>query len=1308
MMNLRVVATVAGSVFMLMIPILSVQSPLVPLGGAASETLAREPLLKPDELGDGSIDGLQFADPTEGLALIPPPVAGNSGDAEVSYPLILPPGRGLTPNLALSYNSGSGNGWLGLGWDLGVSSIHVDTRWGAPHFHPSKESESYLIDGQMLIPNALGDDWVDRVPGDRQDYTRRVETGYEQIIRRSVGDGGPDDYYWEVHDKMGNVRWYGGHPDNGGPDGEPLKDENNNELDIDRSAIVYDENGNAVKWLLSAERDVGVNMIRYHYETIRYRWTDVAWVPDDSCTSSMLLCAWHTYLSRIDYTAASEKSGEPEDPAYQVHFLLESDLDPAATVRTDSTIDAIGGYLDLTIERLARVEVRYGVPDGVNPRTYDQVAAHYDLEYFENNEVPFGKSLLKSVTQVADPDSESAVHTFEYYDHVMNEAGKYDGFAAQEKWDTGDDIPLPDLPFDTSLDVGALGASTTVSAEAHVYVGFNAAAPIKTGSAGGSIEGGGGITSTVSEWIDINGDSLPDKVFYGLDGKVKYRANQYGANGTDTFGPVEDVNGLFLGLLPSQVNMGVQVAVEGHFGVTAAFGVGTDVSVAAIYFSDVNADGLPDLVVPGFPFYNRLVDGKPTFSFADSSTSPVPLPDTIRDIIPLPQLADIMTDLAEQSPLVDTVRRWQAPFTGMVSVESTVTLSPPQPLLPMNDGVRVAIQHNDEEIMSAILAADGESAFTDAFSRAVTRGDVLYFRVGSIDDGANDEVTWSPTINYTQIDGVTDIDDLPLDVNGLNQTVYSASGDFTLAGRPDAAFVVPFEGTMRFQATVKKGRVTTDDLYLVLTHNDNPVPGSNILIPAGSVGDYPIAVDFDVNTQDAVHAHLGVDSPIDIKAVEWEPNLIYIAAVDENGDPLDVGTPADPKFKTNMFPEVEQYPNRSATGVSVPWVATSSDTFDAYVMVFRHGPYRPAGEAIVSIRTRDRVVAKAAIHLPQAPIFLPAVIPVDLDVALDEDDEYWFDITIRDPRLSGSTELVEFALRPDSGGTDINVPATLHWTGWQGVFPLAYRGWSAAGYTADGVLADSPIDESAFDLNPGDYPDNPPPSEPPEGFKDLDSESPEPLPYDFYYPVTDEPDMFAFGQQSGLAPAWRGTRNSLAASADRARSSRLTTDSVVIADDKGTGRGVPRVGLVLPSVSASFGLGPLGGGIGIAPSFGLLDYEDLHDTAQQVPPTLIISRKISFAGQPGPNCLGQYRGIRRSRFHQEQCKGQDECKQGFGSRKGRRRQRYPVHSLSRWYRGECQLDQPEPVGAAQPSLTGWRHDSPVESIQHSAGRVISG
>src|SRR5947209_8165258 len=101
-----------------------------PLGGANDTTLGREPQLTPAAIGDGSTAGLQFADPNEGLSLVQPPAASNDGGAHLSYPLLIPKGRGIAPDLSLEYDSGGSNGWVGLGWDLSVGEISVDTRWG--------------------------------------------------------------------------------------------------------------------------------------------------------------------------------------------------------------------------------------------------------------------------------------------------------------------------------------------------------------------------------------------------------------------------------------------------------------------------------------------------------------------------------------------------------------------------------------------------------------------------------------------------------------------------------------------------------------------------------------------------------------------------------------------------------------------------------------------------------------------------------------------------------------------------------------------------------------------------------------------------------------------------------------------------------------------------------------------------------------------------------------------------------------------------------------------------------------------------
>jgi hypothetical protein len=90
---------------------------------------------------------------------------------------------------------------VGTGWDLSVGEISVDTRWGVPRFDAVKESETYLLDGQVLNPTAVRAVWQDRV-SERSDFTRRVETEYGLIIRH----GNSPELLVEVRDKMRGIR----------------------------------------------------------------------------------------------------------------------------------------------------------------------------------------------------------------------------------------------------------------------------------------------------------------------------------------------------------------------------------------------------------------------------------------------------------------------------------------------------------------------------------------------------------------------------------------------------------------------------------------------------------------------------------------------------------------------------------------------------------------------------------------------------------------------------------------------------------------------------------------------------------------------------------------------------------------------------------------------------------------------------------------------------------------------------------------------------------------------------------------------
>jgi Salmonella virulence plasmid 65kDa B protein len=73
----------------------------------------------------------------------------NSGSVRQTVQLMVPPGTaGMQPAVALRYDSGFGNGSVGLGWSLGVSSIQRRTDRGLPKY---TASDTWLLDGAELV-----------------------------------------------------------------------------------------------------------------------------------------------------------------------------------------------------------------------------------------------------------------------------------------------------------------------------------------------------------------------------------------------------------------------------------------------------------------------------------------------------------------------------------------------------------------------------------------------------------------------------------------------------------------------------------------------------------------------------------------------------------------------------------------------------------------------------------------------------------------------------------------------------------------------------------------------------------------------------------------------------------------------------------------------------------------------------------------------------------------------------------------------------------------------------------------------------
>src|SRR5262249_39793000 len=77
-------------------------------------------------------------------------VDGANASFTTNIPLQVPPFHGLEPQLALSYDSGRGNGFVGVGWTLsGLSVIERGSvRRGAPRYDTT---DVFYLDGSELV-----------------------------------------------------------------------------------------------------------------------------------------------------------------------------------------------------------------------------------------------------------------------------------------------------------------------------------------------------------------------------------------------------------------------------------------------------------------------------------------------------------------------------------------------------------------------------------------------------------------------------------------------------------------------------------------------------------------------------------------------------------------------------------------------------------------------------------------------------------------------------------------------------------------------------------------------------------------------------------------------------------------------------------------------------------------------------------------------------------------------------------------------------------------------------------------------------
>ena len=100
-----------------------------------------------------------------------------TGTGSMTVPIAFSPGRaGFGPQLSLSYDSVSGNGPFGFGWNLSLPSITRKTDKGLPKYQDGNESNTFILSGaEDLVPvlKQQGNDWV---PEDVPDRTIGTDT----------------------------------------------------------------------------------------------------------------------------------------------------------------------------------------------------------------------------------------------------------------------------------------------------------------------------------------------------------------------------------------------------------------------------------------------------------------------------------------------------------------------------------------------------------------------------------------------------------------------------------------------------------------------------------------------------------------------------------------------------------------------------------------------------------------------------------------------------------------------------------------------------------------------------------------------------------------------------------------------------------------------------------------------------------------------------------------------------------------------------------------------------------------------------
>ena len=714
--------------------------------------------------------------PTAGISIIPPPSPNSRGSASLQYPFIMPPARnGMQPTLGLAYDSDGGDGVCGEGWSMPVSSVTVDTRWGVPRYSLQHETETYLLDGRMLAMQdgsslhlAHRNPNIPRNATDTRHFHPRTGTDFSLIER--LGNS-PSNYTWKVTATDGTEYTYG-------TGNAKVMDTITDASGARREVIA--------EWLLSRMEEPHGDYVTYEYATR----SDPA-VGGLRSRSVVLTAVRAGHADGTEHTAVT------------LHYRSRDggDMHPCS---------ARYGFLTSCNHLLDSVTVLFR----------GSVLRSYGLRYTGGR---FGRKLLSRVTHYGSDGTAASFQDFSYYDDVSGDGTSLSLFPAEA-------VTIPSAP--TGVEAGfaqgisdaggfsqhptTLGGSTGTSTSVSLYAGVGlGVSNDKANTAGASAAFSRSTVSGGAALADLTGDGLPDLV-YRLGGVTYCRPMAAGGTGLSLGSPVV-VEGA--PAFSKSVTTSVSGGMKAHAGIgrtgIAELSVPADfmssTTKTTAYMTDVNADGLTDIVSNGKVHFGYMSGGAPAFS-VHSSATPSPVACTGTVLLSEDSLLSAECDtLRKYSPMQDMVRVWKAPFAGTVNITGAARLLLPdtptgedgEPVSP--DGVLISIQKAGTVLHSARLTTTSQVS-TNRSSVTVAAGDTLFFRVqcgsDSLSNGWHDRVRWTQAVTYQE--GC-----FPHQPNGDRQHIYkSAEAAFVSSGTPLDVGGRPF--TVRGTLTKPK---TTDYIY---------------------------------------------------------------------------------------------------------------------------------------------------------------------------------------------------------------------------------------------------------------------------------------------------------------------------------------------------------------------------------------------------------------------------------------------------------------------------------------------------------------